>query len=108
MDIAPDGKKFLLLNYADAMEFFVDLSARKPDPSDLERGRRLQGDPDYDAGTGRSDRVPSGWKGSSLRHGAPSRDTAPRGYESGLRSMEFGDVDEFPEGGTSYFTLTGS
>jgi hypothetical protein len=32
MDIAPDGKKFLLLNYSDAMEFFVDLSAGKPDP----------------------------------------------------------------------------
>ena len=29
MNIAPNGKSFLLLNYGDAMEFFVDLSADK-------------------------------------------------------------------------------
>jgi hypothetical protein len=33
MDIAPDGRKFLLLDYSDAMEFFVDLSAGKPNPA---------------------------------------------------------------------------
>jgi len=38
MDISPDGRKFLLLNYSDAMEFFVDLSAGKPDPSAWKEG----------------------------------------------------------------------
>jgi len=38
MDIAPDGKKFLLLNYSDAMEFFVDLSAGKQDPTTWKEG----------------------------------------------------------------------
>lgn len=37
MSIAPDGKRFLLLNYADAMEFFVDLSAN-PDPAKWKAG----------------------------------------------------------------------
>lgn len=38
MGIAPDGKSFLLLNYGDAMEFFVDLSAAKLDASNWKEG----------------------------------------------------------------------
>ena len=38
MSIAPDGKRFLLLNYGDAMEFFVDLSAETPDPGRWKQG----------------------------------------------------------------------
>ena len=38
MSIAPDGKSFLLINYGDAMEFFVDLSAGKPDPKKWKAG----------------------------------------------------------------------
>jgi len=38
MSIAPDGKRFLLLNYGDAMEFFVDLSAANPDPGKWKQG----------------------------------------------------------------------
>jgi hypothetical protein len=38
MSIAPDGKRFLLLNYGDAMEFFVDLSAATPDPGKWKQG----------------------------------------------------------------------
>jgi hypothetical protein len=38
MNIAPDGRSFLLLNYGDAMEFFVDLSAAKPDSSNWKEG----------------------------------------------------------------------
>jgi len=37
MSIAPDGKRFLLLNYADAMEFFIDLSVTT-DPSKWKAG----------------------------------------------------------------------
>jgi len=37
MDIAPNGKSFLLLNYSDAVEFLVDLSAN-PDPSHWKDG----------------------------------------------------------------------
>jgi hypothetical protein len=39
MDIAPDGKRFLLLNYTDAMEFFVDLSASNQDPTKWKEGK---------------------------------------------------------------------
>jgi len=38
MNIAPNGKSFLLINYGDAMEFFVDLSAGKPDPKKWKPG----------------------------------------------------------------------
>jgi hypothetical protein len=38
MDIAPNGKSFLLLNYVDAMEFFVDLSAASIDASKWKAG----------------------------------------------------------------------
>lgn len=38
MSIAPDGKRFLLLNYTDAMEFFVDLSMANLDPSKWKAG----------------------------------------------------------------------
>ena len=38
MSIAPDGKRFLLLNYGDAMEFFVDLSAANQDPGNWKQG----------------------------------------------------------------------
>jgi hypothetical protein len=38
MSIAPDGKRFLLLNYTDAMEFFVDLAATTLDPSKWKAG----------------------------------------------------------------------
>jgi hypothetical protein len=38
MDIAPNGKSFVLLNYVDAVEFFVDLSARGLDPTKWKEG----------------------------------------------------------------------
>jgi hypothetical protein len=38
MSIAPNGRSFVLLNYGDAMEFFVDLSAGKPDPEKWKAG----------------------------------------------------------------------
>jgi len=38
MNIAPDGKRFLLLNYGDAMEFFVDLSASGINPAKWKDG----------------------------------------------------------------------
>ena len=38
MSIAPNGKSFLLLNYGDAMEFFVDLSAGKLEPEKWKAG----------------------------------------------------------------------
>ena len=38
MDITPDGKSFVLLNYADAMEFFVDLSSPSIDASKWKAG----------------------------------------------------------------------
>ena len=38
MNIAPNGKSFLLLNYGDAMEFFVDLSAVKLEPEKWKAG----------------------------------------------------------------------
>ena len=38
MDIAPNGKSFVLLNYGDAMEFFADLSAAAVDPSKWKEG----------------------------------------------------------------------
>ena len=38
MDIAPNGKSFVLLNYVDAMEFFVDLSAPGLDSSKWKAG----------------------------------------------------------------------
>jgi hypothetical protein len=39
MDIAPDGKSFVLLNYVNAVEFFVDLSATTLDPTAWKSGR---------------------------------------------------------------------
>jgi hypothetical protein len=39
MDIAPDGKSFVLLNYVDAVEFFVDLSAEGLDPTKWKSGK---------------------------------------------------------------------
>jgi hypothetical protein len=40
MDIAPDGKSFVLLNYGDAVEFFVDLSAPgNLDPTKWKEGK---------------------------------------------------------------------
>ena len=39
MDIAPDGKSFVLLNYVDAVEFFVNLSAGSLDPANWKAGR---------------------------------------------------------------------
>jgi len=45
MDIAPDGKRFLLLNYVDAVEFFIDLSADIPNPAAWKEGvhyRRIE------------------------------------------------------------------
>ena len=39
MDIAPDGKSFVLLNYVDAVEFFVDLSATELDPTKWKDGK---------------------------------------------------------------------
>ena len=44
MAIAPDGKRFLILNYTDAMEFFIDLSGVIPKPGTWKEGvqyRRL-------------------------------------------------------------------
>lgn len=38
MDIAPNGKSFVLLNYGDAMEFFADLSAAAVDPAKWKEG----------------------------------------------------------------------
>jgi len=39
MDIAPDGKSFVLLNYVDAVEFFVDLSSAGLDPAKWKDGK---------------------------------------------------------------------
>jgi len=39
MDIAPDGKSFVFLNYVDAVEFFVDLSAGTLDPTKWKLGK---------------------------------------------------------------------
>ena len=39
MDIAPDGKSFVLLNYVDAVEFFVDLSASSVDAAKWKEGK---------------------------------------------------------------------
>lgn len=38
MDIAPDGKRFILLDYTDAMEFFIDLSGDIPAPDAWKEG----------------------------------------------------------------------
>ena len=38
MDIAPDGKRFVILNYVDATEFFIDLSGVIPDPGTWKEG----------------------------------------------------------------------
>jgi hypothetical protein len=42
MDIAPDGKSFVLLNYVDAVEFFVDLSAGGLDPTKWKSGKEYR------------------------------------------------------------------
>jgi len=42
MDIAPDGKRFLLLNYIDAIEFFFDLSSSIPPARSWKEGQHYR------------------------------------------------------------------
>jgi hypothetical protein len=42
MDIAPDGKRVLMLNYAEAVEFFIDLSEVIPDPNSWREGQHYR------------------------------------------------------------------
>jgi hypothetical protein len=42
MDIAPDGMRFLVLNYVEALEFFVDLSKGTPHPESWTEGKEYR------------------------------------------------------------------
>jgi hypothetical protein len=42
MDISPDGKRFLILTYVEAVEFFFDLSKPIPDKSSWKEGRHYR------------------------------------------------------------------
>jgi hypothetical protein len=42
MDITPDGKRFVILTYVEAVEFFIDLSKPVPDPKTWREGQHYR------------------------------------------------------------------